>query len=147
MSPQMVKCFKEDCWIEKEVTALVKGDIFVSKSTTYIARSATRILYGRPQIQAVVFDSGPNFLTFGEANMDYICMAMDYTCSPAHLFDDGTMMLCDFSDGNTNTYSPRLPRKQLNEFCKNHMDEYEAFFDQNEDALESGAIISLPKFW
>lgn len=80
--------------------------------------------------------------------MDYICMAMDYTCSPAHLFDDVTMMLCDFSDGNTNnTYSPRLPRKQLNEFFKNHMDEYEAFFDQNEDALESGAIISLPKFW
>lgn len=32
MSPQMVKCFKDDCWIEKEVTALVKGDIFVSKA-------------------------------------------------------------------------------------------------------------------
>ncbi|ELH0870594.1 hypothetical protein Q9888_002712 [Vibrio cholerae] len=141
-----VKCFKRDEWVDTNVFDMDSGDIFAHQGQTYVATAKPYMSDGKPNIPAELYDSGPIILNF-DRSRDYISMAMDYVCSPAHEFGDGTMQICDFEGGNTNVYSPRLPIAELNDFCKAHMEHYEAFFDKYEKRLDSGDVIEMPKFW
>lgn len=142
----VVKCFRYDAWINVNVLDLENGDIFSHKGSTYITTGEPRILDGKPHVPAELYDSGPIILAIGKGR-DFIYMAMDYVNSPAHNFGDGTMQICKFEDGNTNVYSPRLPITELNEFCKENINQYESFFHKNERHIESGESIEMPKFW
>lgn len=139
-------CFKHDSWVNTNVFEMESGDIFTHQEQTYVATAKPYVLDGKPHVPAEVYDCGPIVLNF-DKGLDYIHMAMDYVCSPAHDFGDGTMQICELKDGNTNVYSPRLPVAELNEFCKTHIDHYEAFFNKHESQLESGVAIEMPKFW
>jgi hypothetical protein len=122
------------------------GDIFAHQGQTYVTTAKPYLLDGKPNVPAALYDSGPIVINF-DRSRDYITMAMDYVCSPAHEFGDGTMQICDFEGGNAHVYSPRLPIPELNEFCKAHIDIYVAFFDKYERQLDSGVVIEMPKFW
>ncbi|MDC5870229.1 hypothetical protein OPW39_15585 [Vibrio europaeus] len=143
---QTVMCFKHDSWVATDVFKMESGDIFAHKNQTYVVTAKPYVLDGKPNVPAELYDSDPIVINF-DKGQDYIHMAMDYVCSPAHNFGDGTMQICEFADGNTNVYSPRLPVAELNEFCKAHIDHYEAFFNKHERQLESGVAIEIPKFW
>lgn len=143
---KMVKCFRHDSWVNIDVFEMESGDIFAHQGQTYVTTAKAYISGGKTHVPAVVYDCGPIVLALGKGR-DYIHMAMDYVCSPAHEFGDGTMQICEFEGGNTNVYSPRLPVSELNEFCKAHIDNYEAFFNKHERQLESGVAIEMPKFW
>lgn len=142
----VVKCFRYDAWESVNVLDLESGDIFSHKGSTYITTGEPHILDGKPHIPAELYDCGPIVLAIGKGR-DYIHMAMDYVNSPAHDFGDGTMQICEFYGGNTNVYSPRLPIAELNEFCKENISHYEAFFSKYERELESGDVIEIAKFW
>ncbi|HAS8195741.1 TPA: hypothetical protein I7682_17825 [Vibrio vulnificus] len=143
---QTVMCFKHDSWVDTNVFEIEDGNIFTLEEQTYLATAKPYALDGKIYIPAKVYDTGPIVLNF-DKGLSYIHMVMDYVCSPAHDFGDGTMQICEFEDGNTNVYSPRLPVAELNEFCKVHIDHYEEFFIKHERLLESGVAIEMPKFW
>lgn len=141
-----VKCFKREQWEDTDVMDLESGDIFVHGERTYVLKEKPFLDNGKTNVPAELYDSGAIVLNFSR-DRDYIHMAMDYVCSGAHEFEDGTMIICEFGDGNTNVYSPRLPVAKLNDFCKQNIEQYKSFFNKFERELESGERIEMPKFW
>ncbi|MGR2849386.1 hypothetical protein ABMX62_20330 [Vibrio vulnificus] len=145
---RMVKRFSYDKWENVDVSELNVGDIFIYKSQTLLVKAEPFIseIDQKPHIPADVFDCGPIVLNFSK-DRDYIHMAMDYVCCGAHEFDDGTMLICDFSEGNPYIYSPRLPVKALNEFCRENRESYQRFFSKHKRQLELGEVVKMDKFW
>ncbi|MGF1894018.1 hypothetical protein L4D18_21595 [Vibrio campbellii] len=141
-----VKCFKHDSWLDINATDLANGDIFTLQGQTYVATGKPYVSDGALNIPSEVYDSGPIVISL-EKGQDYIHMAMDYVSSSAQDFGDGTMQICEFEDGNTNVYSPRLPIAELNDFCKKNIAQYKAFFAKHEQQLDAGDVIAMPKFW
>ncbi|ENN6469954.1 hypothetical protein AB9X29_003755 [Vibrio vulnificus] len=141
-----VKCFKRDCWVDTNVFDLVRGDIFALNGQTYEVTKAPYMLDGKPHIPAEIHNSGAIVINF-DKDLEYIHMVMDYVCSPARDFGDGTMQICDFEGGSTFVYSPRLLIGELNAFCKEHIEKYASFFDKHERQIESGEQIEMPRFW
>jgi len=63
-------------------------------------------------------------------------------------FPDGTYQFAENETYPEIVYSPRLTEKELEDFCREHMDKYQAFNDQHHDVIESGGDIPpINRFW
>ncbi|EGR2217256.1 hypothetical protein NI385_27835 (plasmid) [Vibrio parahaemolyticus] len=144
-----VKCFKNDKWEIVDATTLVADDMIFLRDRTYIVTDKPYEFEGKTHIPAKIYEPGVITIALGEKGVDYLHMAMDYTMSSLTDFKDGTFMICDLFD-NAFVYSPRLPKDELNEFCKKHIDKYEAFFRKNGyDKYPNSKIkqVEIEKFW
>jgi|GEM_PF-1815530 len=149
MKKQLRK-FDFDSWVVVEPHDLKEGDIFAYGDTTALfkgldlagANSATQII-------AESIQDDPIRIQLGEKGSDweFIVMAMDFAGSSCHEFGDGSAIISDFADGKTAVYSPRLPLKELNKFCKENLSVYETFYNNHFISIDDGKSIPMERFW
>lgn len=142
----LIKVFRKDEWLEVDVDELKVDDLFALNKQLYVMTDSVYYKDGKPNVPAKLYESSGIVIDFSE-DMNFVHMAMDCVFSDAHDFGDGTMIISNFDGENTNVYSPRLPRKELNEFCEIHQEKYLAFLKENEGELEKGLFIQIEKFW
>ncbi len=147
-----VKCFKGDEWKIVDATSLVADDLIFLSGKTYVVTDKPYKKDGKTHIPATPYEEGEITLALGDlgdSEFDYLYMAMDYAMSSLVDFKDGTFMICDLGE-STFVYSPRLPKAELNEFCKKHIDKYKAFYDEHghdEDCLQYIKKVEIERFW
>lgn len=63
-------------------------------------------------------------------------------------FSDGTLQFAENETYPDIVYSPRLSEEKLEQFCKDNLAEYEAYFETNFDAIDqSGELPPIEIFW
>ncbi|MGR5555695.1 hypothetical protein ACQKQC_05275 [Vibrio fortis] len=142
--------FDGDDWSPIEATSLKQDDIFILNGNTYIAKGPATVdsENGELTVCAEPYNEGPIVLDLGSnSETEYIMMVSDYVGSSATNFNDGTMMICDLTCKHGYVYSPRLPTKELNEFCKKHKETYYQFYNQHRALIDDGKAIKLERFW
>lgn len=141
--------FNFDHWVDVEPTDLEKGDIFCLGDVTAVFESLGRDGQDRIVLHSEPLDRGPITLCLGERGSDweFIAMAMDHVGSSCESFPDGTAIIAEFEDGNTYVYSPRLPVRELNQFCERHLKKYFDFYEVNSDGIDDGKRFPIDKFW
>ncbi|TBW57388.1 hypothetical protein EZI54_06945 [Marinobacter halodurans] len=64
------------------------------------------------------------------------------------VFDDDTLQFAEHKSFPDTVYSPRLSEEQLETFCQEHLDRYEAYFKENFEAIERGdEKPPIGRFW
>lgn len=81
------------------------------------------------------------------ASLPAITRAMDHAGTTLYLFADGTAALWDDHDVPDLLYSPRLALPQLEAFCQQHAERYQAFYDQHAAAIENGEKVPMSPWW
>lgn len=143
-----VKVFKHNEWIEATLENLSQGDYISNGHETYLVCDMPfENENGKLEVPCVLPEPKPIIIQLGNNNDKYITMAMDLAGTSLRDFGDGTMMLCEFEGGNTHVYSPRLTKSELELFCKDNIEKYQAFFDQyGENDIFEGPV-SMDRFW
>ncbi|ENP0808135.1 hypothetical protein ACOQ0N_004202 [Vibrio parahaemolyticus] len=142
-----IKCFRHDKWEEVDIFSMKINEVFSYCGDTYLLIAKPYLSSdNKPTLPAELYEPGPIIINFDERR-NYINMVMDYVHSDATEFEDGTMIIAELCNGESNIYSPRLPIEALNNFCRKNIDTYAAFYKENEKALESGQSVQIEKFW
>lgn len=143
-----VKVFKHDQWVEASFENVSQGDYISDGNDTFLVCDMPfKNENGKLEIPCVMPDPEPIVIQLGNNGDQYITMAMDLAGTSLRDFGDDTMMLCEFEDGNTQVYSPRLPKLELEQFCKANIEKYQAFFDQYGERFDELGLIPMDKFW
>lgn len=80
------------------------------------------------------------------ARLPAITRAMDRVGTTLHLFADGTAALWD-EEVPPLIYSPRLAPAQLEAFCQQYAEHYQAFYDQHQVEIEEGERVPMSPWW
>lgn len=63
-------------------------------------------------------------------------------------FPDGTLQFAENETYPDIVYSPRLSEEKLEQFCKDNLAKYEAYFEANFDAIDQGdELPPIEPFW
>ncbi|GGM25182.1 hypothetical protein ACFQDN_21770 [Pseudomonas asuensis] len=141
--------FLYDHWAPKPVNELEVGDLISQGGKVTTVAALPYAEGGKTHIPGEPYDSGPIKLLVGEFadGMEHVMMAMELVGSELAEFDDGTALITDLEAGHGPVYSPRLPVSELEAFCAEHIERYQAFYDANEDAIESRQTVTLEPWW
>lgn len=64
------------------------------------------------------------------------------------MFPDGTVQFAENETYPGIVYSPRLTEEQLEDFCEDNIDKYEAYFNDNFKAIDAGdEVPPIDNFW
>ena len=64
------------------------------------------------------------------------------------VYPDGTLQFMDRDVTPPVAYSPRLSQVKLEQFCKDHLDQYERFYHDNKTAIKNyEPIPAITPFW
>lgn len=145
----VLRVFRYDRWIKKEITTIEEGEMFINDGKQYIATGEPRQTDGVWHIPAKRPEEKPIKLLLDSSGAlnDYVAMAMDYCVSGVCDFDDGTYMIGELAAGPGFIYSPRLTAEKLNDFCEVNFPHYEEFLSKNEAAIEQGKLVPMKPFW
>nr|WP_319490976.1 hypothetical protein [uncultured Desulfobacter sp.] len=79
----------------------------------------------------------------------YIAAVEDYLGGiDQTVYPDGTKQFKDQGVIPPVDYSPRLPVPELEQFCRDNLDRYKQFYDQNKTAIENyDPIPAIESFW
>lgn len=138
-----------DQWVVVPHTELECGDYVIAAGKCFILSKPPVIDTKTGNIVLTPVkpeDLPPVKIMFGEGG-DYTTMVMDYILSDLITFGDGTAIIADMESGNPNIFTPRLTKPELEEFCKKNIDHYISYFNQNENAIESGEYVPFNRFW
>lgn len=146
---KVINTFHHNHWAPKPVDELVVGDLISHGGTVATVTASPYEEAGMTRIPGKPYDPGPIKLMLGEFANDkeHIVMAMDLVGSALAEFDDGTALITDLENGQSFIYSPRLPMAELEAFCAEHIERYQAFFDANVDAMDRCQPIPMQPWW
>ncbi|MCC4288172.1 MULTISPECIES: hypothetical protein [Halomonadaceae] len=144
-----ISTFQYDHWAPKPVEELVVGDLISHGGTVATVTAPPYEEAGVTRIPGKPYDPGPIKLMLGEFadGKEHIVMAMDLVGSGLAEFDDGTALITDLEEGHGLIYSPRLPIAELEAFCAEHIERYQAFYDANADAIDRCQLIPMQPWW
>lgn len=144
-----VKKFCYDHWEEVTSDKLAVGDMISLEGQVAHVTGEPFSREGVTHLPTRPYAPGSIKLAFGEAcaNLEHIIMAMDMVGSELQEFDDGTALITCFEFGSSHIYSPRLPLEELNSFCFEHLERYQAFYDQHASVLEDGENVPMEPWW
>ncbi|REC93355.1 hypothetical protein [Kushneria indalinina] len=142
-------CFVWDRWKEVESSDLRAGDLIHRAGELFEVIAPAYMKDGKPHLPANRVEQGPIKLMVGEfaEGLDHVCIAMDLTGAELREYDDGDAQLVDLEAGPGHIFSPRLPRAELEDFCRTNIERYQVFFDQHEARLDRGQQIQLEPWW
>ncbi|USD35573.1 MULTISPECIES: hypothetical protein [Vibrio] len=143
----LVECFKYDRWEQVNPLSLTPDDVYVHDGRTFVVEDTPFIDGSKLIIPGRSYEAGRHELAFGDRDMNFISMASDMVGSSAACFEDGTIMIGEIDSGITHVYSPRLPKRELNNFCERQMSRYQEFFDKHRLRIEDGERIAMERFW
>jgi hypothetical protein len=63
------------------------------------------------------------------------------------VFPDGTEQFRETVGDKVITYSPRLAPTELERFCQDNLGRYQAFHEQNEEAIQNYECVPMTPFW
>lgn len=63
------------------------------------------------------------------------------------MFEDGKQQITSRSEEKIYIFSPKMPPDQLEEFCKNHLAEYEKIANENKDLINDCIDFDIVQFW
>lgn len=144
-----ISTFQHDRWAPKPINELVVGDLISQGGEVATVAAPPYEEEGVVRIPGIPYDPGPIKLLLGEfaEGKDHIIMAMELVGSELAEFDDGTVLITDLEAGHNLVYSPRLPIAELEAFCAEHIDRYQAFYDANEAAIEDRQAVPMEPWW
>ncbi|WP_147305213.1 hypothetical protein [Alkalilimnicola ehrlichii] len=141
-----ISTFQYDCWAPKPVAALAVGDLISHGGKVATVTAVPYEEAGVTHIPATVYEPGPIKVMLGD-DRKHITMAMDLVASGLAEFDDGTALITDLEAGHNLVYSPRLPVAELEAFCAEYIECYQAFYDTNAEAIDNGRAIPMTPWW
>lgn len=62
-------------------------------------------------------------------------------------YDDGTFQFVSTDEGEQFVYSPRLPKRKLELFCRDHRDQYQKISDENIAQVAAFLDFKIEPFW
>lgn len=144
-----ISTFQYDRWVQKPVAELGVGDLISHGGKVATVAALPYEEGGKTHIPGEPYDPGPIKLLVGEFadSIQHIMMAMDLVGSELAEFDDGTALITDLEAGHNLVFSPRLPLADLDAFCAEHIERYQAFYDANENAIESRQAVQMKPWW
>ena len=141
---EIVKCFRYDKWLEISAADLEPGDLFNHERSQVIVSDKPYMMDGklmipcqRPEPKPIKVD-----LSYG-----ILAQVMDMAGTGLAEFDDGTAILADLEWSPGFTYSPRLPRAELETFCQAHLPRYKAFYEAHRAAIDNGDSVMIEPWW
>ena len=63
------------------------------------------------------------------------------------MFEDGEQQITSRSEEKVYIFSPKMSPDHLEEFCKNHLAEYETIADENTDLINDCINFDIVQFW
>lgn len=146
MTPTLYR-FEYDHWELVPVSALQEGDLISHNGMQAIVRAPAVETNGQWVINAGALpDEGPIVLDLKRADTAML-RVMDMLMASRQAFDDGTSLLMDDSCHPPSIFSPRLPLAELEAFCLEHQDKYQAFARAHAEELANGDPIRLEPWW
>lgn len=149
MDNATVKRFNFDRWEEVKVSQLRPGDEIASKEHGVVVVNALPSkVDSHISIPAIPKESSPIIVRLDEGeNFPATCAVEEYTCIGRMNYPDGTLQFRDDELSPGCVYSPRLTPDELEAFCAEHLQRYEAWFNENESAIDSGYPPALSPWW
>lgn len=144
-----ITTFQHDHWAPKPVTDLEVGELISHGGQVATVSALPYEEKGVTHVPAKPYDPGPIKLLIGEfaEGKEHIIMASELVGSDIAEFDDGTALIADLEAGHNLVYSPRLPMAELEAFCVEHIERYQAFYDAHEDAIEGRQAVPMEPWW
>lgn len=63
------------------------------------------------------------------------------------MFPDGTEQFLEVVGETVHVYSPRLVPAELERFCQTNLERYQAFHEENEEAIQNYECVPMAPFW
>ncbi|MBW6123685.1 hypothetical protein KZ843_12435 [Pseudomonas aeruginosa] len=63
------------------------------------------------------------------------------------VFPDGTEQFLEVVGDTVLVYSPRLVPAELERFCQTNLERYQAFHEENEEAIQNYECVPMAPFW
>lgn len=153
MPDQSVLCWRYDQWIESSIEALRHGDEILEPRTNQVIRFIDMEMgpSGDPILRACPVDSEKNCgidLT-GYSLTPYTYMVLDTLGIGLKVYrDDDTVQIRDDEIAPGMVFSPRLPRDELESFCRLHAGKYDRWMIEHGDLIFAGyRYPNFEKFW
>lgn len=151
MATMSVMRFDRDEWHEVAAKELVETDLIYYQGKLIEVTGQPTVVDGKVHLSARPYqaEDNPIVVAVGEEwrERQATTAVMDYTNSACCDFGDGTHMIAVLEEGPGAIYSPRLPTQQLEKWCMDNLDRFEAFFEANEVALDRGEIVKMEPWW
>lgn len=139
-----ILAFRNDKWLTIPADQLQPGDLFNHEGTLLEVEEAPYAKGSSMHIPASLHESGPIQL---DLSGGVLARVMDMVGSSLAVFEDGTAILTELDWNPGFTYSPRLPKPELEAFCTQHFDRYSAFYEANRDRIDSGENVAMEPWW
>jgi hypothetical protein len=142
--------FDRERWHEVDVMDLAASDLVYFQGKLIKLTAPPTVVNGKVHLSARThLDDEQIILALGGEWRDRqaTIMVMDYTNAACRDFSDGTCMIAELEAGPGALYSPRLTAHELENWCKDNLERYEAFFEVNEAALDRGENIKVVPWW
>jgi len=143
--------FDRDGWKQTPSITLNEGDLIYHQRTLLEVTEKPKMVGEKVQISAKPADVAdePIVVAVGGnwRERQATTAVMDYTNAACLDFGDGTHMIAELEAGPGAIFSPRLTAKELEAWCLENLERFEAFFEANEAALDAGAIVKMDPWW
>lgn len=139
-----ILAFRHDKWLTIPANQLQPGDLFNHEDALLVVEAAPYEKAGDLHIPASRHESGPIQVDLSGGVLSRV---MDMVGSSLAVFEDGTAILTELDWNPGFTYSPRLPKPELEAFCTQHLDRYSAFYKANRDVIDAGQQVAMQPWW
>lgn len=128
--------------------ALSEGIVFIRKNHKCLVDNAERIVARLAAYEAEAEEI--ELESLNAKNLSYVGVVSEMLRGIwIAVHPDGDWQFIEhIADGERlNIYSPKLPKDELNLFCKRNLEEYKEYYEKNKDVDMSSGAAGMEQFW